>query len=129
MLDLPPLDGDTRSWAVAISNTGFIAGISECLSDRYTHAVVWTTDSTPPVINIASPGPSDYLHSDTLVIDFSASDSSGLAGSPTAMLDGTPVTSGGCIHYRWLPLTIAEIPEANLSASILLPPLIALLQP
>jgi probable HAF family extracellular repeat protein len=117
MLDLPPLDGDTRSWAVAISNTGFIAGISECLSDRYTHAVVWTTDSTPPVINIASPGPSDYLHSDTLVIDFSASDSSGLAGSPTAMLDGTPVTSGDEITLLSLSLGMHTLSVAAVDNS------------
>jgi len=107
MLDLPPLPGKyTRSWAVAISNTGYVVGYSGywIYPHWYTRAVVWTADSTPPVINIASPEPSNYLHSDMLVIDFSASDPSGLAGPPTATLDGFVVNNREEINLLSLPL-------------------------
>jgi len=122
MLDLPPLTGDTRSWAVAISNTGFIAGITGDFSSsqRLTRAVVWTVDSTPPAINIASPEPSYYLHSDILVINFSASDPSALAGPPTATLDASAVNNGQEINLLSLSLgmhTLSVVAVDNIGNS------------
>jgi hypothetical protein len=91
---------------VAISNTGYVVGYSGywIYPHWYTRAVVWTSDSTPPDINIASPKPFNYLHSDMLVIDFSVSDSSGLAGPPTATLDGRVVNNRQGINLLSLPL-------------------------
>jgi len=107
ILDLPPLDGDyTRSWSVAISNTAYVVGYSgyRIYPHWYTRAVIWTADSTPPDINISSPEPINYLHSDILVVDFSASDTSDLAGLPTATLDGIVVNNGEDINLLSLPL-------------------------
>ena len=60
-------------------------------------------DVTPPTITINEPTARDYLHSETLTLDFSAEDPSGVA-SVTATLNGKPVTSGDEIELYTLPL-------------------------
>jgi len=123
MIDLPPLTRDyTRSWAVAISNTGYVVGYSGywIYPHWYTRSVVWIADSTPPAINIASPEPSYYLHSDILVINFSASDPSALAGPPTATLDASAVNNGQEINLLSLSLgmhTLSVVAVDNIGNS------------
>jgi Beta-propeller repeat len=63
-------------------------------------------DVTPPTVSISSPQSRDYLHSERLTLSFLAVDEgSGLAaGSPSATLDGVPVTSGQTIDLLTLAL-------------------------
>jgi len=63
-------------------------------------------DKTPPIIQVSPPLSYEYLHSDTLVPTFSATDSvSGLAtGYPAATLDSTVVNSGQPINLLSLSL-------------------------
>jgi len=62
-------------------------------------------DTTTPVITILSPEARGYLHSDTLVLSFSATDyCSGLAGVPKAMVDGNVVEAGQSIDLLSMTL-------------------------
>ena len=60
-------------------------------------------DVTPPTITINEPVTKDYLHSETITLDFSAEDPSGVA-SVTATLNGESVVSGDEIELYTLPL-------------------------
>jgi len=60
-------------------------------------------DIAPPTVTINEPTARDYLHSETLTLDFSAEDPSGVA-SVTATLDGESVMSGDEIELYTLPL-------------------------
>nr|NIS79717.1 hypothetical protein [Anaerolineales bacterium] len=51
-------------------------------------------DVTPPVITINEPMAKDYLHSETLTLDFSAEDTESGVATISAMLDGAPVETG-----------------------------------
>jgi hypothetical protein len=63
-------------------------------------------DKSSPLIQVSSPLSPEYLHSDTLIVTFSATDSvSGLAiGFPAAVLDSSLVNSGQQIDLLSLPL-------------------------
>jgi len=61
-------------------------------------------DTTAPVVSIASPQTRDYVHSDRVSLSFSATDApSGVAGAPSATLDGVTVT-GDTINLLTLAL-------------------------
>jgi len=62
-------------------------------------------DTTLPALVLAAPTEREYLHTESLPVQFSASDSgSGLAaGSPSATLDGAPVANG----QATAPLTLS----------------------
>ncbi|MFB0514877.1 MAG: DUF2460 domain-containing protein [Candidatus Bathyarchaeia archaeon] len=60
-------------------------------------------DTTPPIIIINEPTERDYVHSETITLDFNAEDPSGVA-SVTATLDGKSVMSGDEIELYTLPL-------------------------
>lgn len=51
-------------------------------------------DTTPPVITITSPLPQTYLHTDSLSIAWTATDSGSGVASSTGTLDGSIVTNG-----------------------------------
>jgi hypothetical protein len=63
-------------------------------------------DLVAPVVSMATPQATTYLHSDTLTLSFAATDSmSGLAtGSPNATLDGAAATNGQTISLLTRPL-------------------------
>ena len=67
---------------------------------------VTVVDTTRPSVNVVSPQPRDYLHSEVLLVGFSAADTgSGLApGSPGAALDGTAVANGQSVALLTLGL-------------------------
>jgi hypothetical protein len=72
-------DGATRIDARAVDRAGNVATTLSSAS--------FMIDSTAPAVTVTSPQPRDYLHTDTLVISFAASDSlSGLL-SAAATLD------------------------------------------
>jgi len=77
------------------------------MDDDHTLTAVFTEipvgDVTPPTITINEPVARDYLHSETITLDFSAEDPSGVA-SVTATLNGNPVMSGDEIELYTLPL-------------------------
>ncbi len=66
--------------------------------------VVAEYDTTPPTITINSPTEMDYLHSDTLTLDFSAVDLESGIASVTATLDGVPYENGESIELYTLSL-------------------------
>jgi len=69
-------------------------------------SVLMQIDTAAPVVTLAAPASRDYLHSETLMLSFSASDDvSGLAsGSASGTLDGAAGTNGQPIQLLTLPL-------------------------
>ncbi|HIH43863.1 MAG TPA: hypothetical protein HA257_01895, partial [Candidatus Methanoperedenaceae archaeon] len=61
-------------------------------------------DKTKPAITITSPESKDYLHSESILLNFSASDMLSGIGSIPAYLDGNNVTNGQTIDLRNLAL-------------------------
>lgn len=81
-------------------------------------------DRLPPTIAIASPIAVDYLHTGAIAVSFSASDdASGIAaGSPSATLDGAPITNGATLQPLMLALgshtlVVSAVDNAGNSAS------------
>ena len=75
-------------------------------------------DKTPPTVTITSPEAENYLHSECLTIDFSATDALSDIDSIFALLNGTPVTNGQVIDLRTLPLgeytlTVSAVDKAG----------------
>jgi hypothetical protein len=61
-------------------------------------------DSAAPHVTVASPAARDYVHTDLLTVVVTATDAtSGIAGTPTATLDGAPV-SASTIKLLDMPL-------------------------
>jgi len=80
-------------------------------------------DKTLPIVAITSPEFRDYLHSESITLDFSATDAISGIDSINAALDGAPVTSGQIIDLRTLAigqhtLTVNAVDKAGNSASI-----------
>jgi len=76
-------------------------------------------DNAPPAIMINSPTARDYLHSETMIIDFDVTDDSGVA-LVSAVLDGSPVNDGDTIDVLTLTLnghTLTITAEDNLGNS------------
>src|SRR5206468_3014500 len=71
-----------------------------------TTTTVTVVDTVSPMLAIASPQARTYLHSDVLIMSFSAIDAgSGLAaGMPAAALDGTAVANGQSVNTLTLAL-------------------------
>jgi hypothetical protein len=85
-----------------------------------THAI--KVDATPPEIAIAEPQPTEYLHSDSFVLGFSAYDGVSGVASIVADLDGEPVVNGQEIDLFFLTLgdhtlTVTATDYAGNSAS------------
>jgi len=79
-------------------------------------------DKTPPIITITSPQAKDYLHSESVTLNFSATDALSGIDLVTALLDSTPVTNGQVIDLRTLTLgqhtlTVTAVDKAGNSAS------------
>ncbi len=92
------------NWPTVNPLQGTLAGPDDAFVARIGEPLL--VDTTPPVIQITSPESRDYLHTDALAIAFSATDSeSGVAGTPTVTLDGTPIASG---QIELLTLTLGD---------------------
>lgn len=61
-------------------------------------------DTTPPVINITSPLPQAYLHTDSVNISWTATDADSGIASSTGTLDSTAVTNGQTFDLFFLNL-------------------------
>lgn len=61
-------------------------------------------DTTPPVINITSPLPQAYLHTDSVNISWTATDADSGIASSTGTLDSTAVTNGQTFDLFFLSL-------------------------
>jgi Beta-propeller repeat/FIMAH domain len=91
-------EGATTVLARATDNSGNV--------ESPPSSAVIRIDTLAPVVSVSSPEPRDYLHSDTVTLNFSATDaSSGVAaGSPSATLAGTTRANGETIQLLTLPL-------------------------
>jgi Beta-propeller repeat/FIMAH domain len=91
-------EGATTVLARATDNSGNV--------ESPPSSAVIRIDTLAPVVSVSSPEPRDYLHSDTVTLNFSAIDaSSGVAaGSPSATLAGTTRANGETIQLLTLPL-------------------------
>jgi hypothetical protein len=79
-------------------------------------------DVTPPTITINEPVAKDYLHSETIVLDFNAVDTESGVASISAMLDGVAVENGDSIMLFTLSLgqhtlTVTAVDHAENSAT------------
>lgn len=76
-------------------------------------------DSTPPAVTITSPEPRDYLHSDTLVVAFSAADALSGLESAVATLNGYPLRAPS-IPLLWGPLGVhsVEVTAADVAGNV-----------
>jgi cytochrome c len=69
-------------------------------------ATVVSIDSSTPVVAVASPAMRDYLHSESLVVSFSAADVVSGVQSVAAALDGVPVQNAQSISLLTLALGV-----------------------
>ena len=79
-------------------------------------------DKTLPSITIASPQAKDYLHSENVTLNFSATDALSGIATITGLLDSTPATNGQVIDLRTLTLgqhtlAVTAVDKAGNSAS------------
>jgi 2',3'-cyclic-nucleotide 2'-phosphodiesterase (5'-nucleotidase family) len=72
----------------------FMGTVSPAIEGRLQFASI--ADTVAPTISITAPQTTAYLHTDNLVLDFAATDASGIAGI-WAYLDGVPVVNGQVI--------------------------------
>jgi Beta-propeller repeat len=93
----------SANWPTANALQPTLAGPDDAFVARIGEPLA---DTTAPQIQITSPESRDYLHTDTLTIAFSASDSeSGINGAPTVTLDGAPVAGS---QIELLTLSLGE---------------------
>jgi hypothetical protein len=79
-------------------------------------------DKTLPSITITSPQAKDYLHSENVTLNFSATDALSGIDAITGLLDSTPATNGQVIDLRTLTLgqhtlAVTAVDKAGNSAS------------
>ena len=77
------------------------------MDDNHTLTAVFVEvpyDVTPPTITINEPVAGDYLHSETITLDFNAVDLESGIASVTATLDGVPYGNGDSIELYTLSL-------------------------
>lgn len=80
-------------------------------------------DTTPPVITITSPLAQPYLHTDNLIVSWSATDAGSGILSSSASLDGSAVINGQAVDLFYLSLgthtlTVSATDQAGNSAEL-----------
>ncbi len=103
------LDGSEVTSGVAVS--GLASGLHtlavtavDNVGNTATQTVVFTMDSTPPVITIVSPEAKQYLQAGGVLVSFGAVDDFSGVASISATMDGAAIGNGTTYSLLWAPL-------------------------
>ena len=119
-------DIDTVTADIVISTEGAGQSVSGTASDKAGNSATTTLsginiDKTPPDISINSPEAREYLASESLTLDFAATDNLSDISATQAMLNELPVTNGQVINLSAMEdsytLTVQANDKADNSAS------------